>query len=214
MNIISSTLNFLINYLFNITGDFGIAIILITLLVRLILMPMAVKQKLKMQEQQNYIKGLEEIKLKYKNNKKRLDTEMQNYYKQNARGGLAFLTTLLQLPVVLSLYNVILKLPIDAGTILVPWVASLKMTDSHFIIPALYVISALSPNILSYIPFLRLTTQAKISKANIIIVSIISALISLKTPIAVGIYLITTSLFSLFEELTFRLYVKGKRLAY
>jgi YidC/Oxa1 family membrane protein insertase len=174
MNIISSTLNFLINYLFNITGDFGIAIILITLLVRLILMPMAVKQKLKMQEQQNYIKGLEEIKLKYKNNKKRLDTEMQNYYKQNARGGLAFLTTLLQLPVVLSLYNVILKLPIDAGTILVPWVASLKMTDNHFIIPALYVISTLSPNILSYVPFLRLTTQAKISKANIIIVSIIT----------------------------------------
>lgn len=112
-----------------------------------------------------------------------------------------------------TLLNVILKLPMQVGTILVPWVASLKMTDSYFIVPAVYIISALSPNILSYIPFLKVTAQANVSKTNLIITSMLSALITFKAPVALGLYLITTSLFSTFEEVVFRLYAKSRRLA-
>jgi YidC/Oxa1 family membrane protein insertase len=214
MNIISNVLNSALNYFFNMTGDLGIAIILLTVIVRLILMPLSIKQKLGMQEQQKLSKGLEEIKEKYKNNKEKLEFETQKYYKENAKGIFGCLTTILQLPIIFTLYNVILKMPMQAGTILMPWVASLKMTDSYFIVPAIYVLSMLSPNVLSYVPFLRVTAQAKVSRTNIIITGVMSALITFKTPVALGLYLITTSVFSFSEEVIFRLYVKKRAFSY
>jgi YidC/Oxa1 family membrane protein insertase len=212
MNIISNLLNFSLNYFFNVTGDLGIAIILLTLSVRFLLMPLSFKQKISMQSQQKLSKGLEEIKEKHKNNKEKLDIETKKYYEQNAKGMLGCLTSLLQMPIVFTLYNVVLKMPMQVGTILVPWVASLKMTDSFFIVPGVYAISMLSPNILPYIPFLRITAQTKLSKANIIITSVMSALITFKVPVALGIYFITSSLFSFVEEVVFRLYIKRREL--
>jgi membrane protein insertase Oxa1/YidC/SpoIIIJ len=63
------------------------------------------------------------------------------------------------------------------------------------------------------VPFLKVTAQAKISKTNIIITSIMSALITFKAPVALGLYLITSSLFSVFEEVIFRLYSRSRKLA-
>ncbi|WP_017210319.1 membrane protein insertase YidC [Clostridium beijerinckii] len=212
MNIISNLLNVSLNYFFNITGDLGIAIILLTILVKLILMPISFKQKLSMYSQQEFSKGLEEIKEKYKNNKEKLEIETQKYFKQNAKGMIGILSSLLQIPIVFNLYRVILNMPMQVGTALIPWVVSLKMSDSLFIVPAIYAVSMLSPNILPYIPFLRLKAQAKLSKANIIITTLISGLVTFKAPIALGIYFITTSLFSFVEEVAFRLYAKRRGL--
>lgn len=212
MDIISNILNFSLSYFFNVTGDLGIAIILLTISVKFLLMPLSLKQKISMQSQQKLSKGLEEIKQKYKNNKEKLDIETKKYCEQNAKGMLGCLTSLLQIPVVFTLYNVILKMPMQVGTIIVPWVASLKMADSFFIVPAIYAISMLSPNILPYIPFLRITAQAKLSKTNVIITSVMGVLITFKAPVALGLYFITSSLFSLVEEVVFRLYIKRRGL--
>lgn len=213
MNIISNLLNSSLNYFFNITGDLGIAIILLTILIKLFLMPISFKQKLNMCNQQKFSKGLEEIKEKYKNNKKKLEIETQKYCKQNAKGMIGILTSLLQIPIVFNLYNVILNMPMQVGTALIPWVVSLKMSDSLFIVPIIYAISMLSPNVVPYIPFLRLKARVELNKTNIIITTLISVLITFKAPVALGLYFITTSLFSFVEEIIFRLYVKGKGLA-
>ncbi|NMC77411.1 MAG: hypothetical protein GYA60_08995, partial [Candidatus Methanofastidiosa archaeon] len=50
--------------------------------------------------------------------------------------------------------------------------------------------------------------QAKITKGNIIIMAVFGLFIAKAAPIAVGIYLITTSLFNFIEELAFRLYMR------
>jgi YidC/Oxa1 family membrane protein insertase len=210
MNIISNLLNSSLNYFFYTTGDLGIAIILLTISVRFMLMPLSFKQKLSMQAQQKISKELEQIKETYKNNKEKLDSETKKYYQQNAKGMLGCLTSLLQIPVIFTLYNVVLTMPMQVGTILVPWVVSLKMSDSFFIVPVVYAISTLSPNILPYVPFLKITAQAKLSKANIVITSVMSALITFKAPVALGLYFIASSLFSLVEEIVFRLYIRRK----
>ena len=45
MDFISNILQELLNLLFNFTGDFGIAIVIVTLSVKIILMPFSIKQK-------------------------------------------------------------------------------------------------------------------------------------------------------------------------
>lgn len=210
MNIISDLFNFSLNYFFNITGDLGIAIILLTLSVRLLLMPLSFKQKVSIQGQQKLSKDLEKLKEKYKNNKEKLEIETQKYYKENAKGMSGCLVGLLQIPIVFTLYNVILKMPMNAGTMVIPWVTSLKMTDSFFIVPIIYIISTLLPSLFPNISFLKIATEAKVNKANILIISFVSILVSLKAPVALGLYFIASSLFSFVEEVVFRLYWNQK----
>lgn len=210
MNIISNILNSLLNYIFSFTGDLGITIILLTIIIKIILLPLSIKQKVSMTEQQNTSKKIEDIKNKYKNNKEKMEVELQKYYKQSSKSMLGCLVSFLQIPIIFSLYNVIIKIPIEVGTIIVPWVLNIKMADNYFIIPAIYVLTSILPNFVPSIKYLKVINQAKVSKANIIIMSIFSLLITIKAPIALGLYFITTSLFSLFEEIGYRLYLKNK----
>ncbi|GIM29042.1 membrane protein [Clostridium polyendosporum] len=208
MNIISNILDNLLSFFFTISGDWGIAITFLTVFIRVILLPLSIKQKVNIEKNQDLYKSMEEIRKIYKNNKGKLETEMQKLYKQNIKGMLVNSVGLLQIPIVLALYNVILKMPVQESTLIIPWVTSIKMIDSYLIVPVIYTLIILSPYLLSYIPFFKTSFQAKVSKANLIFTSIFSILITFKTPIAVGIYFITTGFFSLVEEVVFRLYLK------
>lgn len=212
MNIIFNLLNTLLHYLFNLTGDLGIAIVLLTVTVRIVLLPVSIKQKTSIVQQQLLSKKISSIKEKYKNNKKKLESEMQKYYRQSTKSMLGCFVSLLQLPIISSLYFVIIKMPVNVGTIIIPWIASIKMPDKYFIIPLIYALISLSPNLLSYIKYLKTIEWVKMTKSNLIFISIFSIFITIKAPVAIGLYFITTSLFSLFEEIGYRLYMKDKPL--
>lgn len=210
MNIILNIFNTALSYLYSITGDYGISIILLTALVRVILLPMSLKQRKSIQQQQVLSKKIEELKIKYKDNKYKFEQEMQKHYQQSAKSMLGCLVTLMQLPIISSLFIVFNKMPVQVGTVIIPWVASIKMSDKYFIIPIIYTLVSLSPNLIAYIPLFKTVNAVKVEKVNLIITSIFSLLITVKAPIAIGIYFITTALFSLFEEIGYRLYMKNK----
>jgi membrane protein insertase Oxa1/YidC/SpoIIIJ len=79
MNIIFNGLNTLLSHIFSLTGDWGIAIIFMTVIVRAFISPMSIKQKISMQEQQENVKIMQSIQEKYKNDKKKLESEMKKY---------------------------------------------------------------------------------------------------------------------------------------
>ncbi|MDS0526177.1 YidC/Oxa1 family membrane protein insertase [Clostridium sp. SHJSY1] len=212
MNIISEVLKNSLNYFFSITGDLGIAIILLTILVKFLLVPISFKQKISMQKSQKISLELEKIKEKYKNNKKKLEQELQKHYEKSAKGVFGGFIILLQLPIIYALYHAVLSMDFQVGTILVPWVTNLNMADGAFIIPIIYVMTALSSNILYYIPFFKISAQAKLSKANIIMTSVMSIIITIKAPVAISLYFIASSLFSFVEEIVFRIYIRRKEI--
>ncbi len=206
----NTILNMLLKYSFDISGDWGIAIILLTLLIRIIILPISIRQKVSLVQQQNLSRKIEELKVKYKNNKEKLDKELHKCYEENAKNMIGCFTSLLQLPIIGSLYSVIIRMPVESGTVIIPWVSNIKMPDSYFIVSIIYTLVSLSPNLLSYIKCLNNVNQIKTAKLNMLSISIISILITIRTPIAIGIYLITSSFFSLFEEIGYRLYMKSK----
>lgn len=212
MSMISDTLSIILKNLFNITGDWGTAIILLTILVRVIFLPLSIKQKLSIVKQQDLSKKISEIKDKYKNDAEKLENEMKKYYKESVKSMMGCFISLIQLPIISSLYFTIIRMPIEFGTIVIPWVNNLKMPDRYFIVPFIYVVASLSPNLLYYIKFFKIVNQSQASKSTILINSIFSLLITIKAPVAIGIYFITTSLFSLIEEILFRIYIKNVNL--
>lgn len=208
MNIIFNFLSSLLNSIFNFTGDWGLAIVLLTAIVRIVLLPMSFKQKKSMQQQSLVIK-MQKFKEKYKDNKDKLDEGIKNQSIESAKSMLGCFITLLQLPILMTLWSVFNKMPVNVGTFLIPWVTSIKISDSYFIVPLIYMFLSLAPGFLSYVPFLKIEGQAAVSKSNIIIMALVGFFITKAAPIALGIYLITTGVFNFLEELAFRIYMRN-----
>lgn len=194
----------ILNMLFNFTNDWGIAIVGLTLGVKVLLLPLAIKQRISILKQQKFAKDINNIKLNYKNNEAKMNKELNNYYTQNSSGLMGCFISLIQIPIIVILYRVIRSTNIDTGSILVPWVTSLKSYDTSYIIPLIYTIMSLSPSILNYIGYIRGYDEDKPMKQNIISIVIMSLMLTLRSPVAIGIYFITNSFISLVEDIIFR----------
>lgn len=213
MNIIFSLLSGLLGSIFSFTGDWGLAIVLLTICVRVLLSPLSFKQRKSMLQQQKLSVKIQKIKEKYKNNKEKLNEEIKKHSVESAKSMKGCLVTLLQLPILMTLWSVINTMPVQVGTFLIPWVSSIKTTDNYFIIPLIYMFISLAPSLLSYITFFKIEGQVIANKSNITIMAVISLMIVKAAPIAVGIYLITTGIFTFLEDIAFRVYIKSIRTA-
>ncbi|MCX7885494.1 MAG: membrane protein insertase YidC [Caloramator sp.] len=207
MNIILEIFNNILKVLFSITKDWGISIILLTIFLRFLLLPLSFKQRMSILKQGEISKKIEETKAKYKDNKEKLDEELMRHYKESSKSMFGCFTLILQAPVLSALYYTIQRMPADVGTILIPWVSSLKLPDRYFIIPLIYSLISVSPSLISYIGFLKpYSSEVKNLGFNVISMMVISIIITIKAPVSIGIYFIASGIFSLLEEIAFRLY--------
>jgi YidC/Oxa1 family membrane protein insertase len=88
--------------------SYGIAIILLTVAVRLVLYPLTVKQTKSMQAMQRLQPEIKRLQAKYKNDRQKLNEEMMAFYKENKVNPLSgCLPLILQLPLFIVLYRLI-----------------------------------------------------------------------------------------------------------
>src|ERR671928_1336646 len=86
-------------------ASWGLSIILLTIVVRAALLPLAVKQFRSMQALQRIAPQLKQLQEKYKDDKQRLQQETMKFYQENKVNPFASCLPLLaQLPVFLSLF--------------------------------------------------------------------------------------------------------------
>lgn len=92
----------------SVTGDYGWAIVLLTIAIRLLLAPLTAKQTKSMYELQRIQPKIKELQKKYKDNKEKLQEETLKFYQENKVnpfGGC--LPLLLQMPIFIALFQVI-----------------------------------------------------------------------------------------------------------
>lgn len=210
MDIIINILKEILDTLISFTGDLGIAIVILTLVIKICLLPLSLKQKKTIEKQQQAPMEIEKIKAKYKNNSRELDKRLQEYSKESMKNLSGCLGMFIQLPIIYALFNVFSNLNISSGSILIPWVSSLGLHDNYFIVPIIYVLTMLAPNLISYIPYFNVKGKAALNKANMISTIFIGLMFTMKAPVALGLYFISSSLFSLIEEIGYRIYSKNK----
>ena len=86
----------------------GLSIVLLVLLLRIIMLPLFIKQVRAQQRMQQHMPQLQELRKKYKNDKQKLNEETMKYYKENGVNPLSgCLPLLAQFPVFISLFNVL-----------------------------------------------------------------------------------------------------------
>jgi len=147
---ISRILLAILNVFHSIVGNYGVAIIFLTLLVRVVLYPLSRKQQISMHRMQRLQPLIKELQQKYKNDRQRLGQEQMRLFKEHGINPLAgCLPLLLQLPIFIGLFSA-LQRSIDlrqAGFVL--WIKDLSRADTiaylgNFpvnILPVLMVIS-------------------------------------------------------------------------
>jgi YidC/Oxa1 family membrane protein insertase len=94
--------------LYGVVHNYGLAIILLTVLVRLILLPLSIKQVRSMREMQRIQPEMKRLQAKYKGDRQKLNEEMMKLYKEhgvNPFGGC--LPLLSQLIVLIPLFQVL-----------------------------------------------------------------------------------------------------------
>ena len=105
---ITRPLGWLIQFIYNLVDNYGLAIILFTVVIKLILMPLQIKSQKAMKRQQKVQPIIMELQKKYANDQQRLQQEMMKVYKENnvsMTGGC--LPLLIQFPILIGLYRVI-----------------------------------------------------------------------------------------------------------
>ncbi|VYT86852.1 membrane protein insertase YidC [Clostridium tertium] len=201
-----------IEFLYGFTGDIGIAIVLLTLVVKLILLPFSIKQRIAMKKQLVVNKKIEIIKDKYKNNKKKQEVELNKIYRENSKGLVGCLIPFLQLPVISGLYMSINRLKVETITMLIPWVANIGSIDNKFVVPLIYTLITVAPSIMSYLRIFG-NNETPVTIKSILPMIIFGILVTVKAPVGIGIYFITSGLFNLIEDVGFRIYSKNKAFA-
>ena len=89
-------------------GNYGLAIIIFTLLTKLILLPLTIKQQKSMKKTQAMQKELEEIQRLFKGDQNRIAEETQKLYTQYGVSPMSgCLPMLIQLPLIMVLYQVV-----------------------------------------------------------------------------------------------------------
>jgi len=100
----------IIVFLYSFTHNYGIAIILMTVLIRVILYPLMQKQMVSMREMQKIQPLMKAAQEKYKNDKERLNKELMALYKEHKVNPMSgCLPLIIQMPILILLFQVLRK---------------------------------------------------------------------------------------------------------
>ena len=110
MELIKIAIGWLLGFIYELVNNYGVALILFTLVIKLILLPLGLKQQKSMTKMQQIQPKITKLQEKYKNDQQLLSQETMKLYKEygvSPMGGC--LPLIIQLPVLFALYRVLYR---------------------------------------------------------------------------------------------------------
>ena len=99
---------FILNFINNFVGNYGLAIILFTLLIKLIMLPLSIKQQRTMKKSAKLQEQIKVLQFKYKNDPEKLNREMMDLYKkENMSPFSGCLSTIVQFILLISIFYMV-----------------------------------------------------------------------------------------------------------
>ena len=142
----------LLDLIHGYVGNWGVAIIFITILIRIILFPLTLKGMVSMQKLKDIAPKMKEIQQKHKGDPQKMQAAMMELYKKhgaNPFGGC--LPLVLQIPVFFAIYRVLYNAVELKNAPFALWIHDLSVMDPYFVLPVLmgismYVQQSLTPS--------------------------------------------------------------------
>lgn len=192
MDWLAGGLGWLLDGIVQITGSYGISIILSTIVVRLLLYPLTLSQNKNMVAMREIQPELNELQKKYKDNPEEYQKKTMELYQKNKINPLGgCLPMLIQLPILWAFFRVLRELPYgEASKFLGVWV--LSEPDKLFILP---ILAALTTYLQS-----KMTVTDQSQKSMLIVMPIMIGVFSVSFPSGLVLYWITSNVFSIVQQ--------------
>lgn len=187
-------------------GDWGLAIILFTVVIRLLLLPLTFKQQKSMAEMQMVTPLLQEIQTKYAGDPQRLNEEMMKFYSEHKFNPLAgCLPLLIQMPVFFALfqalryhvpeeasfYGILPSLSMSAGGV---------MAESGMVAAIPYIVFVLLFGVLTFLPMYLQKNSNSMTKGMGAVMTIMMIVFGWSSPAGVLLYWVMSSAWGVVQQ--------------
>lgn len=194
-SIIARPLLYVMKAFHSVVGNWGFAIILLTLLVRLCVLPFNIMSMRSMKAMQKVQPLIQTIREKYKDDPMRLNQEMMAVMKQNGANPMGgCLPMLLQIPIFFALYRVIGSSIELYNSPFIFWINDLSSHDKFYVLPVvsaivMYLQQKMTPSTMD-------PTQAKIMA----FMPVVFSLFMLQLPSGLTLYMAVSTLFGVIQQ--------------
>lgn len=198
---IARILLWFLNLFHSMIPNWGVAIILLTVLVKLLTLPLSWKSMKSMEEVRKLAPEIEKLKKKYGEDREKLNMEMMALYqrhKVNPLGGC--LPMLIQMPIWIALYTTLLSsVELYNEPFIGGWISDLTSKDPFYILPVamgltMFLTQRLQP----------MQIDAAQQKMLLYFMPIFFTLIMLNLPAGLTLYIFTNNVLSIGQQLALR----------
>jgi YidC/Oxa1 family membrane protein insertase len=223
---LESLLKWFLTIFYRIIPNYGVAIILLTLLVKAIMFPLTKKSSEATLRMQSLAPRIKEIQEKYKDNPQKMNVEMSAFYKKEGYNPLSgCLPMLIQMPIFFAMYNLFNTHFDLRGAMFIPgWIPDLSLPESVWSF-APFRLPLLGWSNLRALPFIYVASQLLYGKATqtpdqqgnaqmkmmLYVMPVMFFFILYDVPSGLLVYWIMSNVLTLIQQLTINKYLARKK---
>lgn len=195
-DIIAKPLLYTLKYLNNVTHNYGIAIIILTIIIKILFFPLTHKSYKSMKAMKDLQPKIQALRKKYENDKEQLNRETMSLYrsyKVNPLGGC--LPLLIQFPIFIAFYWVLLGSIELRHVPFMLWIKDLSAHDPYYVTPIIMGVTMFIQQKMT--PTVGDPAQAKVMLA----MPIVFTFMFLKFPSGLVIYWMVNNILQIFQQL-------------
>lgn len=198
---IENILSAILSALYTVTeqlgfGSYGLAIILLTIIIKILVYPLTKKQIKSMKAMQKIQPEMQKLQKKYKDNPQMMQKKlMELYQKEGANPMSGCLPMLIQMPILMAMYYTLFNFDYGGVAPSFLWLPSLSETDPLYILP---VLSALTTFLQQKLSMSSESTQQM--KTMMIVMPLFIGFISLNFPAGLVLYWVTMNVVQIIQQ--------------
>lgn len=199
--VICRILLFVLQQLEKLVGNWGLAIVALTLVVKVLTLPLTNKQMHSMEAMRRLGPKIEEIKQKYAGDQQRIGLEQMKMYKEhNVQPLGGCLPLLVQMPVWFALYATLqTSYELYNAEFISPWIGDLTSKDPYYVLPILMTVTMVATQLLT-----PQTAQNDQMKTVMYVMPVMFGVMMLSLPAGLVLYIFTNNVLSIAHSLWFR----------
>jgi YidC/Oxa1 family membrane protein insertase len=197
LNFLAMLMLKLLQMFYNFLGNYGWAIVFLTLVVRMITFPLQYKSTKSMKDMQKIQPQIAAVKEKYKDNKEKLNQEMMKLMKNNSVNPLGgCFPLLIQMPIFFALYRVLYGAIELFHSPFHFWIEDLSTKDPYYVLPVLMGITMFIQQKLT-----PMQSADPNQKKIMTFMPIFFTFLMLQLPSGLNLYIFVSTLVGIFQQL-------------
>ncbi len=199
--ILGKPLFIVLHFFYDFTHNWGVAIILLTILIRIIFFPLNHKSLKAMKKMSDLAPEIKKLQQKYKDDPQKLQQEMMKLYAEHGANPMSgCLPILVQIPVFIALYNVLMVTVELKNAPFILWITDLSSKDPYYILPILMGLSMVAQQWIT-------PSSDKNQKMIMYIMAVVFTFMFMNFPSGLVLYWLTNNILGLLQS-----YIINKKL--